>query len=333
MTRHVQAAGGVLWRRVDGEVRVALVHRPHYDDWSLPKGKLDPGELHVVGAVREVAEETGFTAAVGRTLTESRYRVLERGREVPKTVRWWSMRATGGAFVASTEVDEMLWLDLDAALRHVDADRDGPALRAFAAHPPDTTTLLLVRHASAGSRADWSGEDDARPLDARGLEQATALARVLPAYAPGRVLSAPVLRCVETVRPLAERLGLPVGLDPSLSEHAHRHDPDAAVEALQQAVAGQDGGPAVVACSQGGVIPHAVRTLLGLAGATAPSVVTDLTAARDPSAARDPAAAGPAGRIEGAAIGARKGSVWALTFSRGVLVDADHAVSLLPRTT
>ncbi|MDP9466861.1 MAG: NUDIX domain-containing protein, partial [Actinomycetota bacterium] len=64
----MKAAGGVLWREVDGQVLVAVVHRPRYDDWSLPKGKLDPGELEVVAAVREVQEETGFSCVVGRGL-------------------------------------------------------------------------------------------------------------------------------------------------------------------------------------------------------------------------------------------------------------------------
>ena len=90
----VRAAGGVLWREVDGQVRVAVVHRPRYDDWSLPKGKLDPGELEVAAAVREVEEETGFTCVVGRGLGVTRYRVLDNGRDVPKRVRWWALEAT-----------------------------------------------------------------------------------------------------------------------------------------------------------------------------------------------------------------------------------------------
>lgn len=305
MSRHVQAAGGVLWRLVDGETRVAVVHRPRYDDWSLPKGKLEPGEHHVVGAVREVAEETGFTGVAGRTLGESRYRVLDRGRDVPKTVRWWSMRATSGSFEAAAEVDALLWLDVPSALRRVTADRDGPPLRAFAEHPPDTTTVLLLRHASAGSRDEWAGDDDDRPLDGRGREQALAAADVLPAYGPHRLLSSPVLRCVETVRPLAERLGLAIEGDPTLSEPTHERDPDAVVETLQRLGVGSE--PAV-ACSQGGAIHDAVAALTAKEGLTASPGLRDGEAS------------------------ARKGSLWALSFSCGVLVDADYTPSLRPRT-
>jgi 8-oxo-dGTP diphosphatase len=296
MSRHVQAAGGVLWRRVDGEVRVAVVHRPRYDDWSLPKGKLEPGELHVVGAVREVAEEAGFTAYAWRTLGQSDYRVLDRGRDAPKTVRWWAMQAVDGAFVPAAEVDALLWLDVPSALRRVTAGRDSAPLLAFAEQPPETTTVLLVRHGSAGQREDWQGDDDERPLDARGRAEALAASSVLEAYGPARVLSAPVQRCVETVRPLAERLGRPVEVDPALSEDLHAKDPGAIVDPLR-ALSGEP--RAVVACSQGGAIPDAVAALAEADGL-------------------DP------GRVT-----ARKGSVWALTFSHGRLVDADHTPDLV----
>jgi len=296
MSRHVQAAGGVLWRRVEGEVRVAVVHRPRYDDWSLPKGKLEPGELHVVGAVREMAEETGFAAHAGRTLGQSDYRVLDRGRDAPKTVRWWAMRAVDGEFVPAAEVDALLWLDVPSALRRVTAGRDSAPLLAFAAHPPETTTVLLVRHGSAGQREAWHGEDDERPLDARGRAEALAAATVLPAYGPTRVLSAPVQRCVETVRPLAERLGVPVEVDPALSEELHAQDPSAVVGRLR-ALSGEL--HAVVACSQGDAIPDAVAALAD------------------------------ADDIDPGRVTARKGSMWALTFSHGRLVDADHTPHLL----
>ena len=104
----VRAAGGVVWRRgAQGEIEVAVVHRPRYDDWSLPKGKLDEGEGFLDAAVREVLEETGLEVAVGSELPEVRYRD-QRGR--PKVVRYWAMEATGGRFEANDEVDELRWL-------------------------------------------------------------------------------------------------------------------------------------------------------------------------------------------------------------------------------
>ena len=96
----VKAAGGVVRR--DG--RIAVVHRPRYDDWSLPKGKLDLGEHPLLGALREIEEETGFTARPGRRLGSLRYAVPEG----PKRVRYWACEAVDGAFAANREVDEPL---------------------------------------------------------------------------------------------------------------------------------------------------------------------------------------------------------------------------------
>lgn len=291
MSRHVQAAGGVLWRRASGEIRVAVVHRPRYDDWSLPKGKLDKGEHGVLAAVREVCEETGYSGVVGRTLGESHYRVLDGGRDVPKTVRWWAMRATGGQFAPGPEVDELVWLDVAAARRRVNADRDNGPLAAFAQHPPETTTVLLVRHGSASRKQEWSGPDLERPLDDRGWAQAQALAEVLPAYGPGRVLSAPALRCRQTVEPLAEELALPVEIDIDLAEQSYEALPGRLCVLADDAVT-------AVACSQGGAIPHGLAALAADSG-----LVLETTSAK-------------------------KGSVWALSFYAGRLVDADYAADL-----
>jgi 8-oxo-dGTP diphosphatase len=114
----VRAAGGVMVR--DGAV--AVVHRPYRQDWSIPKGKLDPGEGFEQAARRELQEETGFTVELADELPEVRYR---DHRDRPKLVRYWLMRVTGGAFVANDEVDELRWLTPDdaVALLTYDADR------------------------------------------------------------------------------------------------------------------------------------------------------------------------------------------------------------------
>ncbi len=283
----VRAAGGVLWRETAGRVEVAVVHRPRYDDWSLPKGKLDRGELALAGAVREVAEETGFTGTAGPGLGTTRYRVLDRGRDVAKTVRWWSLRAAeGGAFVPSDEVDELAWLTVPAAVRRLTAGREDGVLERFAALPTRTSTVLLVRHARAGTRGAWDGDDAERPLDGTGRGQAAALGDLLPLWAPTAVRSAPAVRCRQTVEPVAARLGLPVELDAALAERS-----DGLPDRLCELGASDR---TVVACSQGGVIGAAVAALAGDAGLLLPDA------------------------------DAPKGSVWALTFSSGRLVDADR---------
>jgi 8-oxo-dGTP diphosphatase len=115
----IEAAGGVLWRPGHDDVEVALVHRPKYDDWSIPKGKLKAGEPALDAALREVQEETGHTAEPGRPLGEIRY--LKDG--APKRVRYWAMRVTGGRFTASDEVDALLWLTPREARLRVDPER------------------------------------------------------------------------------------------------------------------------------------------------------------------------------------------------------------------
>ena len=118
----IQAAGCVLWRLspVDGEREVCLVHRPRYDDWSHPKGKLKPDEDPLAGALREVEEETGYTAVPGAELTTLRY--MANGR--PKQVRYWAAEASGGHFTPNDEVDRILWLSPDAARSRLTQFRD-----------------------------------------------------------------------------------------------------------------------------------------------------------------------------------------------------------------
>jgi 8-oxo-dGTP pyrophosphatase MutT (NUDIX family) len=109
----IEAAGGVVWRSSDAHgLEVLLVHRPKYDDWTLPKGKLDPGERAPAAAVREVEEETGLRCRLGTELPSVRY-IDHRGR--PKQVRYWAMQVDGGSFAPNDEVDEVRWLPVDAA--------------------------------------------------------------------------------------------------------------------------------------------------------------------------------------------------------------------------
>ncbi|GGW65257.1 DNA mismatch repair protein MutT [Streptomyces lucensis JCM 4490] len=118
----IQAAGCVLWRRspLAGDLEICLVHRPKYDDWSHPKGKLKRGEDPVVGALREVAEETGYTAVPGDELPTMRYSAGGR----PKEVRYWAAQAVSGRFAPNAEVDRVLWLAPAAARDRLSQPRD-----------------------------------------------------------------------------------------------------------------------------------------------------------------------------------------------------------------
>jgi 8-oxo-dGTP diphosphatase len=286
--RTVRAAGGVLWRDDGAEVEVALVHRERYDDWSLPKGKLDDGEHPLAAACREVVEETGIQPAAGRRLPSTRYSVPVDGTVAGKLVDYWSMRAAAGDFVPNEEVDELRWAPPDEATDLLSYEHDRAVLGGFRALPVRTTPVVLVRHAKAGSRSKWAGDDDERPLDDRGREQARRLAEILPWFRPRRVISADKVRCVETVRPTAEALGLEVQTDPRWDEEAPA---ETVVELVRDLAA--SGEPAVV-CSQGGIIPAMLARLADRDGLRLGSTST------------------------------RKGSVWVLSFAGRRLVAADH---------
>lgn len=115
-----------MWRQAEHGVEVALVHRPAYDDWTFPKGKLSQGEEEDVGALREVEEETGFSCTLERFIGKTRYQD-RKGRD--KVVAYWAMRPTGGTFSPTSEVDEIRWVSVDEAISTLTYERDRLLLR------------------------------------------------------------------------------------------------------------------------------------------------------------------------------------------------------------
>ncbi|MDM4722914.1 NUDIX hydrolase [Micromonospora sp. WMMA1363] len=260
----IRAAGGVVWRPGVAGVEVCLVHRPRYGDWSLPKGKLEPGEHPLRAAVREVAEETGVRATPQIRLPGTSY----RSEGQPKLVDYWSMRAVaGGGFQSGTEVDDVRWLTVDDAVRLVSYPHDAEVLAAFAALPPVTGAIVLARHGHAGKRGSWSGPDSGRPLDAQGWAQAYALAPMVALVRPVRLLSASARRCVQTLDPAAALLDLPIEVDGDLDEPRPGQNRAECVLATASRLAalGAAGEPVAV-CGQGKVIPGALEHLAGRPG-------------------------------------------------------------------
>lgn len=210
----------MLWRQGPEGIEFALVHRPRYDDWSFPKGKLDKGE-HVLGAVlREVQEETGVRALLGRRLRSSQY--VKDGR--PKQVDYWAAtvraepgtgRAAGtqGRFVPGDEVDRVDWLTAAEAERRLSYQDDIELLHAVADGPRETVPYIVLRHGSAGDKRDWPDDDVLRPLDPQGRSQAATLAPLLAGLRPLRLVSSATARCVETVLPYSLRADVSVVTD------------------------------------------------------------------------------------------------------------------------
>jgi 8-oxo-dGTP diphosphatase len=282
----IHAAGAVLWRPAgSGDPEVALVHRPHHQDWSLPKGKVDPGESRARTAVREIGEETGFAAVLGRHLATVRYPVgTER-----KVVDYWEARAGEGTFTPNGETDELRWCSPAEAARLLTYDSDRDVLDAFARGPRPLRPLLLVRHAKAGTRGSWP-DDDARPLVEEGRDQARRIADLLTAHGVDRLVAAPKVRCRETLEPASHRLGVGITTDPVFADEAVAADPEAARSRLLELAA----GPTTAVCAQGVGIPTLVHDLAADAhGRVRPEVASNRRLADPPS---------------------RKGSVWSLSF-------------------
>jgi 8-oxo-(d)GTP phosphatase len=250
----VAAAGGVVWRGRHRDIEVAVVHRPKYDDWTLPKGKLMEGESELAAAVREVGEEMGAAVAVSRRVGRVQYR-HEGAR---KTVAYWAMRYLSGDFVPNDEVDAIEWLTPADAAKRLSYAVDLPVLTDFAGLPVPDSVILLVRHAKAGKRSAWRRADRLRPLDPVGAQQAQELAEFLRRFAPQRVISADVTRCVQTVEPLAVSLGLDVQLEPAFDDDSYLQTPTATETAL---LALAKPGSVTVVCSQGTTIPGLIDTL------------------------------------------------------------------------
>jgi 8-oxo-(d)GTP phosphatase len=271
-SRLVKAAGAVAWRPgPDGRPEILLVHRRKYDDWSLPKGKVEPGETLPVTAVREVLEEGGARLALGRRLNSIRYNVGGR----PKRVHYWSasVASLDDRAVPNDEVDEIEWVDADRASERLSYGRDNTVIADFARLPARTVPVILLRHAKAMGKSSWRRSDDRRPLDDAGRADAKALAELLACFGSrARLITSPAARCVETLRPFAELSGTELREEPSLYIHTQSSRTDPAdsppsIAALMaQAVAA---GEPTIFCAHRENIPvlqAAALAVLGLEG-------------------------------------------------------------------
>ena len=247
----VLAAGVVVFR--PGR-QVLLVHRPKYDDWSFPKGKLDPGEHRTVAAVREVAEETGLHVRLASPLTAQRYPISSGGPGRCKTVFYWTGRAVGDDDVSgyrpNDEIDAVEWVPADEAVERLTYPHDRETLAEAVGQRKKSQAVVVLRHGKSRSRKAWRRDDRERPLLELGRAQAERLVPVLAAYGVTRVLSSSSTRCVQTVEPFADTTGWELEATANLSEE----DSDATRLAAIVEDVRADGRPTVL-CTHRPVLP------------------------------------------------------------------------------
>lgn len=265
--KRVMAAGAVCWRVVDGEPRILLIHRTQHKDVSLPKGKVDPGETLPETAVREIAEETGLTVALGALLGQVDY-PLPSGRD--KTVFYWSAEVDDHAFEAArftpnNEIAELEWATIDEARAKLHYPHDVDIVDVFAARfaagMARTFAIVALRHGKTVPGDAWDGPDSTRPLLQRGTDQALSIAHGLAAFRPAKILTSTAVRCIATAAPLARVAGLDLKETVGLSQDAHEAGQSRAAKIVAKRLARKQ---TTVFCSHGPVLPEIIDEVAAL---------------------------------------------------------------------
>ncbi len=265
----MRAAGVLPWRVRNGTLEFALVHRPRYNDWSWPKGKLERGEEWAVAATRETLEETGLEVRLGPPLPDSWYGLgTKDGHPQLKQVRYWAATVCGGNGELEHEIDEVSWLGVTEARQRLTYRRDREQLdAAHEAHEAgelDTWNLLVVRHAAAVGRGAWKGSDRERPLTPAGVRRSQRIIALLRSYRPAHLLTSPSVRCADTLRPYATHSGVSLTERGGLSEEGYAEGSAKATKHLRKVLARAEDA---ALCTHGPVLPDLLNHLAGRAPA------------------------------------------------------------------
>ncbi|MCA0296376.1 MAG: NUDIX domain-containing protein [Actinobacteria bacterium] len=256
--KRITAAGTIALRPGDGEPEVLLVHRPRYNDWSLPKGKINSDEYLPACATRETVEETAVAVRLGIPVDHISY--LVGGGT--KTVYYWRANVvTEAPRQPDGEVDDSSWLPVSLAMELITYADERPLLRQAVALP-DSTPLVIVRHGKAMLRANWTKRDQARPLNERGRRQSRLLVPLLDAYGVRRLASSTSVRCMKTLQPHARAHRLDIEPWTTLSEEQAERD-DKAVVTLVKRLARQtaESGTPMAICGHRPVLPLMLEAL------------------------------------------------------------------------
>jgi 8-oxo-dGTP diphosphatase len=252
----ILAAGAVIWRKEKKELQIALVHRPRYDDWSLPKGKQDGAESLIACAFREVIEETNLKVAFGPYIGDIEYFVPEG----LKKVYCWSARLADDSpeFHANEEVDLLEWHSLEAAIEKVTRDSDREIIEKFLSVPFDSYPLIMLRHAKALAREEWQGEDEDRPLEQLGQQQARRMLSLYQVYGLTQIHTSDAVRCHDTVEQMAHALNIPLTITNKVSEYTWKKSKEKAIDYAKELI--KENEP-VILCSHNPVLPRMMEKL------------------------------------------------------------------------
>lgn len=259
----IVAAGAILWRKVDGELKVLVIHRDRYNDWSWPKGKLDKHEHVAEAAIREIREETGLKVHLGVKLSVIEYRV----DKVKKYVHYWAAEVTDAMlraqkFEPDEEVASLDWFSVKEARKKLSYEHDLEPLEKLVDLDQGgllkTRSMIVLRHAKATPRDQWTKGEATRPLLSVGAVQAVALTHVLAAFGPKLVVSSRWKRCMDTVTPFVAKYRVRLIERSQLSELGATNGPQRTKKLVHKLI---DRGQSFVICSHRPTFPTIVDAL------------------------------------------------------------------------
>jgi 8-oxo-(d)GTP phosphatase len=251
----IQAAGAVVWRNNKDKTEAAIIHRPKYNDWSFPKGKLEIGESLIACAHREVFEETNIQTEFGPFLGDIEY-LTPDGK---KQVSFWAAKAiTDKDFSPNSEVDQLKWVEVKKVKELLTLETDKKILAQFIKLDCDTKPFILLRHAKAVTRDEWQGDDDDRPLDSLGQNQAKRLLSIYQVYNIEQIHTSDAVRCYDTVNPMVKGLGIKLEVTGKLGENAYKKDKEKAFDYAKDLIK-EDAR--ILLCSHNPILPKMLNRL------------------------------------------------------------------------